>query len=120
MAEVSQEEIFQSVLRRFLSKSHEEMRAIDEDDRYDHGVFTFFQEISDIIESGNGYQEFIQHNDDMKIDLDIEYNIINDEKININISIDTINVIEPNEYSFPNKNCLNEYLSGNGGMPCAA
>ena len=39
---MSNEEIFMKVLSEFLSKSKEEMNEIDNDERYDDGVFSTF------------------------------------------------------------------------------
>ena len=40
---MSNEEIFMKVLSEFLSKSKEEMNEIDNDERYDDGVFSTFK-----------------------------------------------------------------------------
>lgn len=51
--------ILQQKLKEFLAKTPEELRAIDENPKYD-GLFDIIEEMSGAVESSHGYRTFLQ------------------------------------------------------------
>lgn len=60
MADIEKDDIFQRMLEKFLAKTPEELHEIDENPRYDGGLFDVFQEVSDLLEETEEYQKFLQ------------------------------------------------------------